>query len=77
MPKGKVKWFDKKKGYGFIETEYGNSLFVHVSSIQDNGSRELFKGDEVTFEVGKGKKGPVAIRVQTGGKRCNMKRQPV
>lgn len=57
MPKGKVKWFDKKKGYGFILSDAGEELFVHYSTIQGDGFKILEDGQEVEFEVEKDKKG--------------------
>jgi CspA family cold shock protein len=63
LAKGIVKWFSDQKGYGFIEQENGEDLFVHYSSIEGNGFRTLAEGDEVTFEVGEGKKGPAAQNV--------------
>ncbi len=62
MPKGKVKWFDEQKGYGFIEQESGGDLFVHHSEIQ---SQSLGEGQSVEFEIGEGRKGPCAINVKT------------
>lgn len=61
MPKGKVKWFDAQKGYGFIEQEQGSDLFVHHSEVQ---SESLNEGQSVEFEVGEGRKGPCAINVR-------------
>ncbi|NJM95265.1 MAG: cold-shock protein [Acaryochloridaceae cyanobacterium CSU_5_19] len=55
MAKGKVKWFDAQKGYGFIEQESGGDLFVHHSEV---GSEALAEGQSVEFEVGEGRKGP-------------------
>jgi CspA family cold shock protein len=63
LANGVVKWFSDQKGYGFIEQENGEDLFVHYSSIQGNGFRTLAEGDEVTFEVGEGQKGPAAQNV--------------
>ncbi len=63
MAKGVVKWFSDQKGYGFIEQENGEDLFVHFSSIMGDGFRTLAEGDEVTFEVGEGQKGPAAQNV--------------
>ncbi|MCS7245376.1 MAG: cold shock domain-containing protein [candidate division WOR-3 bacterium] len=61
--KGKVKWFNPKKGYGFIDSEDGKSIFVHYTSIQSNEYRTLNEGDEVTFEIENTEKGPKAINV--------------
>ncbi|MBF0276441.1 MAG: cold-shock protein [SAR324 cluster bacterium] len=61
MPQGTVKWFNSKKGYGFIEQEDGNDLFVHHSEVQGEDLRD---GEKVTFEVGQGRKGPCAVEVQ-------------
>ena len=63
MPEGKVKWFDDKKGFGFIEQDGGGDLFVHHSSIQGEGYKSLAEGDRVSFDVGKGAKGPAAENV--------------
>jgi CspA family cold shock protein len=64
MQKGKVKWFDTKKGFGFIQSEEGNDVFVHYTSIKSSGFRNLEEGQEVTFEITEGKKGPQASNVQ-------------
>jgi cold shock protein len=64
MQKGKVKWFDTKKGFGFIRSEEGNDVFVHYSSIQSPGFRNLEEGQEVAFDITEGKKGPQAANVQ-------------
>jgi CspA family cold shock protein len=61
--KGKVKWFNAAKGYGFIEREGGPDVFVHHSAIQTEGYRELNEGEEVEFEIQQGAKGPQAVRV--------------
>ena len=64
MTKGQVKWFNEKKGYGFITGEDGNEVFVHYSGIQGEGFKSLNEGDKVEFEVSKGAKGPQAINVR-------------
>lgn len=64
MAKGKVKWFDSKKGYGFIAQESGKDIFVHYSAIGGNGYKSLDEGDEVLFEVGTSERGPTAINVE-------------
>jgi CspA family cold shock protein len=63
MPKGKVKWFDSRKGFGFIESEEGSDVFVHYTDIQDEGFRSLDEGQEVEFEIKKGPKGEQATKV--------------
>ena len=60
---GTVKWFNPSKGFGFIEQDTGDDLFVHQSEIKQAGFRYLNLGDRVEFEVGPGKKGPVALKV--------------
>jgi len=63
--KGKVKWFNGTKGYGFIEREdKEKDVFVHSSAVRDAGLRFLNEGDEVTFDVEDGAKGPAAINLQ-------------
>lgn len=57
MAKGKVKWFNAKKGFGFIQQENGDDLFVHFSQIKSDGFKTLDEGQEVEFEVGEGDKG--------------------
>jgi CspA family cold shock protein len=64
MPEGKVKWFNDKKGFGFIEQDGGGDLFVHHSSIQGEGYKSLAEGDRVSFDVGKGAKGLAAENVR-------------
>jgi len=63
MAKGKVKWFNDKKGYGFIEREEGEDVFVHYTAIVGEGFRTLHEGQEVEFEVVEGPKGPQATKV--------------
>jgi CspA family cold shock protein len=63
MVSGIVKWFNNQKGFGFIQQEDGPDLFVHYSAITGNGFKSLEEGERVTFEIGQGKKGPVAINV--------------
>ncbi|RCW50739.1 putative cold-shock DNA-binding protein [Halanaerobium sp. MA284_MarDTE_T2] len=60
---GKVKWFDAKKGYGFIEREDGDDVFVHFSAIQDEGFKSLEDEQEVEFEIVEGDRGPQAANV--------------
>ena len=61
--KGTVKWFNAKKGFGFISDEEGNDVFVHFSALQMDGFKVLDEGDEVDFEVVNGEKGPQAANV--------------
>ena len=64
MPqKGRVKWFSEAKGYGFIEREEGDDVFVHYTAISAEGFRTLAEGQEVEFEVIQGAKGPQAENV--------------
>lgn len=63
MANGTVKWFNEKKGYGFIEQEDGPDVFVHHSGINGSGFKSLREGDKVTFEIEKGPKGPSAVNV--------------
>jgi len=63
MQKGKVKWFNAEKGYGFIESEDGTDVFVHFSAITMDGYKSLEEGAEVAFEVIEGAKGPQAANV--------------
>ena len=57
MLDGKVKWFNPRKGYGFIATDDGRDIFVHYSSISGDGYKTLAEGDDVTFEIVEGEKG--------------------
>lgn len=64
MAQGVVKWFNDQKGYGFIERDNGEDIFVHYTSIvNQSGFRSLSEGDRVTFDVGEGQKGPAAQNV--------------
>lgn len=63
MAKGSVKWFDTKKGYGFIQQPDGDDVFVHYSGIEGEGFRSLRAGEEVEFEIANGPKGPQATKV--------------
>ncbi|MBF0565159.1 MAG: cold-shock protein [Nitrospirae bacterium] len=62
--KGKVKWFNDTKGYGFIQKEDGKDVFVHYTSIQGGGYKSLKEGQTVTFDVVDEDKGPKATNVQ-------------
>ena len=63
MAEGTVKWFDEKKGYGFIEQEDGPDVFVHFSGINGTGFKTLNEGAHVSFEVEEGQRGPAAANV--------------
>ena len=63
MPKGKVKWFDDQKGYGFIMQEDGNDVFVHYTGITGEGYKSLAEGADVEYEVEQGPKGLKATNV--------------
>ncbi|WP_147533719.1 cold-shock protein CspD [Bacillus marasmi] len=63
MQNGKVKWFNNEKGYGFIEVEGGDDVFVHYSAIQGEGYKALEEGQEVSFEIVEGNRGPQAANV--------------
>ncbi len=63
MPTGKVKWFNDSKGYGFIEQESGEDVFVHHSSIQGEGFKTLREGQTVEFEIAEDAKGKKAVDV--------------
>ncbi|MEW6585869.1 MAG: cold-shock protein, partial [Nitrospirota bacterium] len=58
-----VKWFNESKGFGFITSDDGKDFFVHYSSIQSNGFKSLSEGDNVSFDIEDGPKGPRAINV--------------
>ena len=63
MADGTVKWFNDRKGYGFIEQEDGPDVFVHHSGINSTGFRSVNEGDKVTFDIEQGPKGPCAVNV--------------
>ncbi|MGD2127160.1 MAG: cold shock domain-containing protein [Desulfobacteraceae bacterium] len=63
MAEGIVKWFDARKGYGFIKQEEGQDLFVHFSSINMTGYKSLAEGDHVSFEIEETERGPQARNV--------------
>lgn len=63
MQNGKVKWFNNEKGFGFIEVEGGDDVFVHFTSIQGDGYKSLEEGQEVSFEIVEGNRGPQAANV--------------
>ena len=65
MPRGKVKWFNDQKGYGFIASESGGDVFVHHTAIQKDGYRTLAEGEEVEFDLEQGPKGPKAANVRS------------
>ena len=66
LPKGTVKWFSNEKGYGFIEREGGEDVFVHFSAITGDGYKSLTEGQPVEFDVVQGDKGLQASNVQPG-----------
>jgi len=63
MANGTVKWFSEQKGYGFIQQDDGQDVFVHYSEIKANGFKSLKEGDRVQFDIERGKKGPAAVNV--------------
>ncbi len=64
MANGRVKWFNETKGFGFIEQDGGKDVFVHFSAIKSNGFRTLAEGQEVSFDVEDGAKGPQAANLE-------------
>ena len=67
LENGSVKWFNDEKGYGFIARESGDDVFVHFTAINMDGRRTLKEGQNVTFEVTSGQKGPQAAHVSVVG----------
>lgn len=67
MESGRVKWFSNEKGYGFIEREGGEDVFVHFSAIEQEGFKTLDEGQEVEFEIVEGARGPQAANVKKVG----------
>jgi CspA family cold shock protein len=63
VPEGKVKWFNERKGFGFIEQEGGSDIFVHFSAIKAEGFKTLSEGQRVSFDIAQGKKGLEAENV--------------
>ncbi|EYT81838.1 cold-shock protein [Streptomyces sp. NPDC047017] len=66
MASGTVKWFNSEKGFGFIAQDGGPDVFAHYSNIAGNGYRELVEGEQVTFDVTQGQKGPQAENIVRG-----------
>jgi CspA family cold shock protein len=60
----RVKWFDNVKGYGFIESEDGQDIFVHYKQIEGDGYKTLREGQQVEFDLSEGEKGPLAVNVR-------------
>jgi CspA family cold shock protein len=63
MANGTVKWFSESKGYGFITSEDGGDVFAHYSAIQGDGFKTLAEGDQVSFDIVEGEKGPKASNI--------------
>jgi len=64
MAEGVVKWFNEKKGFGFIQIEEGRDVFVHYSSIEMDGFKTLYEGQRVSFDILEGDRGPAASNVK-------------
>ena len=67
MATGTVKWFNEKKGYGFLSQEDGTDVFVHHTGIEGDGFKTLYEGDRVEFQIEQSEKGPRAVDVKTIG----------
>ncbi len=65
MATGVIKWFNERKGYGFIKQDDGSDVFVHYTGIAGTGFRSLNEGDQVTFDIEEGEKGSAAVNVTT------------
>jgi CspA family cold shock protein len=82
MSEGTVKWFNSRKGYGFIATSDGSDVFVHYSSISSDGYKTLAEGDAVSFDIVQGEKGPRAENVaplsaaKTGAQKGEQEQKP-
>ena len=63
MAKGNVKWYDDKKGYGFINKDEGGEIFFHRSGIKEAGFKKLEEGDRVTFDIEQADRGPKAVNI--------------
>ncbi|KIL48005.1 cold-shock protein CspD [Jeotgalibacillus campisalis] len=63
MQNGKVKWFNNEKGYGFLEVDGGEDVFVHFTAVQGDGYKSLEEGQEVSFDIVEGNRGPQAANV--------------
>ena len=66
MPSGKVKWFNESKGFGFIEQDSGDHVFIHYSAIQGDGFKSLQEGQAVEFEIEQGQKDPMLVLCNYG-----------
>jgi CspA family cold shock protein len=64
MAVGTVRWYDRRKGYGFLASDAGQDVFVHYSNIELTGAKTLKEGDPVEFEIAQGEKGPTAQHVK-------------
>jgi len=64
VAEGTVKWFNERKGFGFIEKDDGGDVFVHHSAIEAEGFRTLYEGQRVSFDIEQGTKGPAAVNVK-------------